>query len=94
MHIRESLQDFAPLVFGPHHEGVHGSLDVRLVGVPSPGLSEHPGFGGAGASCWPTIILMMFIGRTIQLLTPWKHQSEKKDRASAKRVNQLSKAGG
>ncbi len=41
MHVREGLQDLPPLVFGPHHEGVHGPLDVGLTAVPAPCLPEH-----------------------------------------------------
>lgn len=28
MHVRTGLEDLSPLVLGPNHEGVHGSLDV------------------------------------------------------------------
>ena len=30
MHVRARLEDLPPLVPGPHHEGVHGALHVRL----------------------------------------------------------------
>lgn len=70
VHVWEGLEDFAALVFGPDHEGVHGPFDVRFVGVPSPGFPVDPCLGRAGASCWPTIILMWFICRAIEFLTP------------------------
>lgn len=38
MHVRKGLQDLAPLVLGPHHEGIHGALDVVVV----PGFGEMP----------------------------------------------------
>ena len=38
MHVREGLQNLPPLVLRPHHEGVHGPLDVVVV----PGLGEVP----------------------------------------------------
>ena len=41
VHVGESLQDLPPLVLGPHHEGVHGPLDVGLAVVPAPRLPEH-----------------------------------------------------
>ena len=30
VHVWAGLQDLLPLVLGPDHEGVHGSLDVRV----------------------------------------------------------------
>ena len=30
MHVRAGLQNLLPLILGPDHEGVHGSLDVRV----------------------------------------------------------------
>ena len=44
VHVREGLEDLPPLVFGPHHEGIHGSLDVAAV----PGLREVAGAWGTG----------------------------------------------
>lgn len=41
MHVGEGLQDLPPLIFCPHHEGIHGPLDVGLTVVPSPRLPEH-----------------------------------------------------
>lgn len=38
VHVREGLQDPPALVLGPHHEGIHGSLDVAR-GRRGPGLS-------------------------------------------------------
>jgi len=38
VHVREGLQNLPPLVLRPHHEGVHGPLDVVVV----PGLGEVP----------------------------------------------------
>lgn len=81
VHVWEGLEDLAALIFGPHHEGVHGSLDVGLVAVPPPGFSVDPCLGCAGASCRPTIILLWFIcsgTRAIQSFPPWKHQSRNK----------------
>ena len=31
MHVRTRFEDLAPFVFGPDHEGVHRSFDVRLL---------------------------------------------------------------
>ena len=62
MHVREGLEDLAPLVLGPDHEGVHGPLDVGLGSVTPSGLPVDPCLGGAGASCWPTIIGLCFMG--------------------------------
>lgn len=39
MHVWEGLENFPPLILGPHHEGIHGSLDVAAV----PGLREMAG---------------------------------------------------
>ena len=41
MHVRESLEDSPAFVLGPHHEGVHGSLDVARGGGAA-GLGENP----------------------------------------------------
>ena len=38
VHVRKGLQDPPALVLGPHHEGIHGSLDVARGGR-GPGLS-------------------------------------------------------
>lgn len=51
VHVGEGLQDLPPLVLGPHHEGIHGPLDVGLSTVPAPGLPEDPGFRSAGDTC-------------------------------------------
>lgn len=56
VHVREGLEDLAPLVLGPHHERIHWPFNVWLVAVPSPGFSEDPCLCRCSASCWPTII--------------------------------------
>lgn len=38
VHVREGLQDPPALILGPHHEGIHGPLDV-------PGRGRGPGPG-------------------------------------------------
>ena len=49
VHVWEGLEDLPSLVLGPHHEGVHGPLDVTAV----PGLREVAGAWGAGEeSAW------------------------------------------
>lgn len=56
VHVWEGLKDFAALIFGPNHEGVHGPFDVRFVDVPSSGFPVDPCLGSAGASLeilWP-----------------------------------------
>ena len=45
VHVREGLQDLPPLIFGPHHEGIHGPLDMGLTAVPAPGFPEHSSLG-------------------------------------------------
>lgn len=38
VHVGKGLEDFPPLVLGPHHEGVHGTLYVGLVAATPPGF--------------------------------------------------------
>lgn len=60
VHVGESLEDLAPLIFGPHHERVHWSFNVGLVVVSSSGFPEDSRLGRSSASCWPTIIRVGF----------------------------------
>lgn len=84
MHIRERLEDLAPLIFGPHHECIHRPFNVGLVVVPSSGLPEDPRLGRSSTSCWPTIIGLGFICRAIDCLGLWKSQSRNKKRERGK----------
>lgn len=47
VHVGKGLQNLPPLVLCPHHERVHGPLDVRLAAAATPGLAEYPRVGHA-----------------------------------------------
>ena len=56
MHVGAGLQDLLPLVLGPDHESIHGSLDMR-VAVPLPlGLADDLGAVTLG-------VLLLLLGR-------------------------------
>ena len=80
VHVREGLEDLAPLVLGPHHECVHWPFNVGLVVVPSSGFPEDSCLCRSSASCWPTIIGLGFICRAIYFLGPCNGQSRNKKR--------------
>lgn len=78
VHVREGLEDLAPLVLGPHHECIHWPFNVGLVVVPSSGFPEDSRLCRSSASCWPTIIGLGFICRAIYLPGPCNSQSRNK----------------
>lgn len=84
MHVRESLEDLAPLVLGPHHERVHRPFNVGLIAVPSSSFPEDSRFCRSSASCWPTIIGLGFICRTIYLRGPCGAKSRNRKRERGK----------
>lgn len=84
MHVREGLEDLAPLVLGPHHERVHRPFNVGLIAVPSSSFPEDSRFCRSSASCWPTIIGLGFICRTIYLLGPCSAKSRNRKRERGK----------
>lgn len=84
MHVREGLEDLAALVLGPHHERVHRPFNVGLIAVPSSSFPEDSRFCRSSASCWPTIIGLGFICRTIYLLGPCGAKSRNRKRERGK----------
>ena len=38
MHVGTRFEDLTPFVFGPHHEGVHGTFDMRLLFTAAAGI--------------------------------------------------------
>lgn len=70
MHVREGLEDLAPLILGPHHERIHWPFNVGLVVVvvPPSGFPEDSGLSRSSASCWPTITGLRFISTAIYFL--------------------------
>lgn len=87
VHVRESLEDLAPLVLCPHHECVHWPFNVGLVVVPSAGFPEDSCLCRSSASCWPTIIGLGFICRAIYFPGPCNSQSSNRKRERGKTLS-------
>lgn len=67
MHVREGLQDSPAFIFGPHHEGIHGSLYVATGGG-GPSASEAAWDRDRQATCGIKIHTVLKVLDVLHLL--------------------------
>ena len=57
VHVGTGFQDLPPLVFGPDHEGIHGSLNVRLAFRIASALADY--FRAVHFTCFQSKVIFL-----------------------------------